>query len=137
MATPKSQKKRTVAKKGGKSGLTFPTGRVGSILRKGRYAKRVSKTAGVYLTAVLSYLTAELLELSTKSMKKKTSRLTPRAVSLAVLADDELGTLLKDVTLSRGGVVPKVHDALQTKSKKAGKKGGKKAKKSSKKSKKH
>jgi len=32
--------------------------------------------------------------------------------------DADLGTLLKDVTLSRGGVVPKVEKALEAKKKK-------------------
>jgi histone H2A len=121
MATPKksSQKKRAAAKKSG-SNSAIPSGRI------------VSKSSGVYLAAVLSYLTAEVLELSSKSLKAGSSRITPRAVTLAVRADGELSSLLKDVTLSRGGVVAKVDDAL-TKNKKASKKGGKKAKKSAKK----
>jgi histone H2A len=60
-------------------------------------------------------------------VEKKSKRLTPRAMLLAVRADDDLGELLKSVTLSRGGVVPTVDKA----SKKA-KKAGKKAKKSQK-----
>ena len=77
----------------------------------------------------LTHLVAELLEMSNKSMKKGATRLTPRAINLAVRADDELSTLLGGVTLSRGGVVGKVHEALQKKkkgSKKAGKKSAKK-----------
>ena len=61
------------------------------------------------MAAVLEYLTAELLELSAKAAaqgKKNTKRITPRAVTLAVRHDADLGNLLKDVTLSRGGVVP-------------------------------
>jgi len=101
-----------------KAGLIFPVGRVGGNLRRGRYARRVSASSGVYLAAVLEYLTAELLELSAKAVsqsKKKTSRITPRAVTLAVRHDADLGNLLKDVTLSRGGVVPSVHKALEKK----------------------
>ncbi|MCA9640750.1 MAG: hypothetical protein KC492_08630 [Myxococcales bacterium] len=131
MATPKksSQKKRAPAvKKAAKPGLAIPSGRIGSLLRRGRYARRVSKTAGVFAAAVLSYLTAELLELSSKSMKKGATRLTPRAVNLAVRADDELSALLGNVTLSRGGVVGKVHESLQKK-KKGSKKSGKKTSK--------
>lgn len=123
MATPsKKSAKKTAAKKSGaggkKSGLIFPTGRIGSMLRKGRYARRVSASSGVYLAAVLEYLTAELLELSAKAVaqsKKKSKRITPRAVCLAVRHDADLGSLLKDVTLSRGGVVPNVHKALEKK----------------------
>jgi histone H2A len=134
MATPKksgSAKKARApaAAKGGKKagGLTFPAGRVGSLLRRGRYSKRVSKAAAVYLTAVLEYLTAELLELSSKVVKAGTTRITPRTVTTAVRLDADLGTLLKDVTLSRGGVIGKVNEALEKK-----KKGAKKSKKATK-----
>ena len=77
--------------------------------RKGAYAPRVSASSGIYMAAVLEYLTAELLELSTKALvaeKKSAKRITPRAVLLAVRNDSDLGALLKDVTVSRGGVVP-------------------------------
>jgi len=96
-------------------------GRIGSMLRGGRYAKRVSASAATYMAAVLEYLTAELLELSakvvTQNKKSKSKRITPRAVTLAVRHDDDLGQLLKDVTLSRGGVIPNVHKALERKKK--------------------
>jgi histone H2A len=126
MATPKRSPK--AAKKSGKkaggsksakAGLIFPVGRVGSLLRKGRYARRVGASAAVYTAAVLEYLTAELLELSAKVIKGKGKRISPRALTLAVRHDDDLGTLLKDVTLSRGGVVASVNKALEKKSKKA------------------
>lgn len=132
MATPK----RSAAKKNksgsksqsAKAGLIFPVGRIGRLLRKGQYARRVGASSAVYAAAVIEYLTAELLELTTKAVvEKKAKRLTPRAMTLAVRADDDLGELLKSVTLSRGGVVPSVDKA----SKKA-KKAGKKAKKSQK-----
>jgi len=126
-ATKKSAKKAT-GNRSAKAGLIFPVGRVSSLLRKGRFAKRVSASAGVYAAATLEYLTAELLELAAKSVlasKKKTTRITPRALTLAVRHDQDLGALLKDVTLSKGGVVPSVNKALDSK---------KKSKKSSKKS---
>eukprot|EP00758_Cryptobia_borreli_P014614 Tbor_TRINITY_DN5938_c2_g2::TRINITY_DN5938_c2_g2_i2::g.18814::m.18814/K11251/H2A; histone H2A len=130
MATPKKSpvaKKSTGAKKSGgrsaKAGLIFPVGRISSMLRKGQYAKRVSGSSGVYMAAVLEYLTAELLELSSKALgakkKGKSSRITPRTVTVAVRNDDDLGALLKDVTVSRGGVLPTASKAL---AKKKGKK---------------
>ena len=133
MATPKKSTPKSVGKKksagkskgsrSSKAGLIFPVGRIGSLLRGGRYAKRVGASSAVYLAAVLEYLTAELLELSAKvvaQQKNKSKRITPRAVTVAVRHDDDLGTLLKDVTVSRGGVIPNVHKALEKK-KKAGK----------------
>jgi histone H2A len=125
MGTPKSGKKSSGALKSqsAKAGLVFPVGRIGGRLRGGRYAKRVGAGAPVYLAAVLEYLTAELLELTSKyiAQQKKSKRITPRAICVAVRHDEELGNLLKDVTLSRGGVVGTVHKVLDKKRK--GKKG--------------
>ena len=131
MATPKaagSKKSKVAAKKGGsrskKAGLIFPIGRVGSLLRRGQYARRVGASSAVYLAAVLEYLTAELLELTVKAaaqQKNKSKRLSPRTLTLAVRHDDDLGALLQNVTLSRGGVIPSSNKAL-AKTQKGGKK---------------
>ncbi|KNH04995.1 histone h2a [Perkinsela sp. CCAP 1560/4] len=122
MAASQKSGKKSAAKKTStiskKVGLIFPVGRVRSMLKKGRYTKRVGAAAPVYLTAVLEYLTAELLELSGKvAAQHKKKRITPRAVTLAVRHDDELSQLLGNVTFSQGGVAPNLHDALQKKSK--------------------
>ena len=117
MASPKktpSQRKVVKAKK-----PNFPAGRVGSLLRKGRYAKRVSATAGQYLSSVLNYITAELIEVAQKSMKRRTTRLTPRAINLGVRGDEELAELFHNVTISTGGTVGHMHSALQKMIKKA------------------
>ena len=137
MATPKqASKKRGAAKKSGsqskKAGLLFPVGRIGSQLRRGQYARRVGGSAAVYLAAVLEYLTAELLELtvkaaaapagakgSKKGKKAAATRLNPRTLTLAVRHDEDLGALLQNVTLSRGGVLPAVNKALQKQQKAA------------------
>jgi histone H2A len=123
MATPKTNKSKGTRKAAAshksissRLGLQFPVGRVGTMLRKGRYTKRVAATAPVYLTAVLEYLTAELLELSTKVADKlKKRRITPRAVTLAVRHDEELSQLLNNVTFTQGGVAPNLHDVLKKK----------------------
>src|SRR5262249_27047015 len=123
MATPKRSPKtakKSSTKKGGnksaKAGLIFPVGRVGSLLRKGRFSRRVGAGAAVYTAAVLESLTAELLELSAKAATGK-KRITPRAITLAVRHDKDLGELLAGVTLSRGGVVGSVNAALEKKKK--------------------
>ena len=132
MATPKqATKKRAAAKKSGsqsaKAGLVFPVGRIGSLLRRGQYARRVGASGAVYLAAVLEYLVAELLELTVKAAtpadkKKPVPRLNPRLLTLAVRHDEDLGALLQNVTLSRGGVLPSVNKALQKQQKDAKKK---------------
>ena len=125
--TPKRGGKKAAGKSVSQSkraGLVFPVGRIGSMLRKGRYAARVSKSAAVFAAAALEYMTAEMLELASKVTLQKgnSKRITPRALTLAVRHDADLGALLKDVTLSRGGVVASVSKALEAKKKKAGKK---------------
>jgi histone H2A len=104
-----------------RAGLIFPVGRIGTMLRKGRYARRVSASAATYLAATLEYMTAELLELSCKGLvaSSKAKRLTPRAITLAARLDEDLGSLLQNVTISNGGVVPNLHRALTKKAKAA------------------
>ena len=137
MATPRKGKKSGGAKKGSarKAGLVFPVGRCGSLLRKGRYHRRVSQGAAVFMAATLEYLTAETLELASKTVAKGASRrITPRALCLAIRHDADLGSLLQNVTISRGGVASSgVAKGLEKKKKASKKSGGKKAKKAAKK----
>ena len=96
-----------------KSGLKFRPGVIGAQLKRGRYAKQVSKEAALFLAATLEYATTELLELAAKvAFKKKTNTLRPRHIALAVRSDDELSKLLSKVTIASGGVVPHVHAAV-------------------------
>ena len=102
------------------SGLTFPVARVGSALKKGGHAKRVSPTAAVFLTSVLQYCTGELLRVAARaatSGKKKKNRkqhqIKPRHICVAVREDNDLGDLLSKVTIAGGGVGGGVHAALE------------------------
>ncbi|KAJ3669173.1 hypothetical protein LUZ60_011123 [Juncus effusus] len=96
-----------------KAGLQFPVGRVGRYLKKGRYAQRVGSGAPVYLAAVLEYLAAEVLELAGNAARdNKKNRIIPRHVLLAIRNDEELGKLLKGVTIAHGGVLPNINPIL-------------------------
>ena len=54
----------------------------------------------------MEYLTAEILELAGNvAIDNKKNRIVPRHISLAIKIDDELGFLLKDVTIVQGGKV--------------------------------
>ncbi|KAG9284403.1 hypothetical protein G9A89_023660 [Geosiphon pyriformis] len=101
-----------------KAGLTFPVGRMGRLLKKGRYADRVGAGAPVYLAAVIEYLTAEVLELAGNAARdNKKQRIIPRHLQLAIRNDEELNILLRNVHIAEGGVLPNIHMELLPKKK--------------------
>ncbi|KAI4349579.1 hypothetical protein L6164_010152 [Bauhinia variegata] len=96
-----------------KAGLQFPVGRVARYLKTGRYSQRVGSGSPVYLSAVLEYLAAELLELAGNAARdNKKNRIIPRHIQLAVRNDEELSKLLGSVTITNGGVLPNIHPNL-------------------------
>ena len=99
--------------KSSKAGLQFPVGRIGRYLKKGKFATRVGAGAPVYLTAILEYLTAEILELAGNAARdNKKTRIIPRHIQLAVRNDEELNKLFGSVTIAQGGVLPNIHSVL-------------------------
>ena len=109
----RGKKATGVKSKSAKAGLTFPVGRIGRFLRKGRYAKRVGSGAPVYMAAVLEYLVAETLELAGNAARdNKKSRIIPRHIQLAIKNDAELSSFLGGVTIASGGVLPNIHSVL-------------------------
>lgn len=97
-----------------KAGLQFPVGRVGRFLKTGKYAQRVGAGGPVYLTAVLEYLTAEVLELVGNAARaNKKARIVPRHIKLVIRNDEELNELLGVATIASGGVLPNIHAVLQ------------------------
>ncbi|NWH92168.1 H2A2 protein, partial [Aegithalos caudatus] len=99
--------------KSAKAGLQFPVGRIHRLLRRGKYAYRISAAATVYLAAVMEYMAAEVLELAgNAACENKKARILPRHIQLAVSNDDDLNKFFACVTVPQGGVMPNIHSCL-------------------------
>ena len=78
MAGRKSVSKTAAKKnitKSARCDIVFPVGRMNRYIKEGRYATSVGVGAGIFMAAVLEYLTCEILELAgnaAEEHKKKT-----------------------------------------------------------------
>ena len=105
--------KKKPQSKSAKAGLTFPVARIGRALRTMRLAKRYGAGGPVYLTAVIEYMAAEVLELAGNACRdNKKKRVTPRHLVLAIRNDEELNKFLGGVTIASGGDLPNIHSVL-------------------------
>merc|ERR1711928_6019 len=96
-----------------RAGLTFPVGRLTRYLRNGNYSKRCSPGAGIFMAAVLEYLTAEVVELAGNACRdNKRKTINPRHLMLAVRNDEELSQMFSHAIIPGGGVLPNVHAVL-------------------------
>ena len=74
-------KKKSVSKSA-EAGLTFPVARIGRALCNMRLAERYGAGGPVYLTAVIEYMAAGVLELAGNTCREnKKKRVSPRATS--------------------------------------------------------
>eukprot|EP00029_Vermamoeba_vermiformis_P007816 TRINITY_DN3489_c0_g1_i2.p2 TRINITY_DN3489_c0_g1~~TRINITY_DN3489_c0_g1_i2.p2 ORF type:complete len:252 (-),score=15.40 TRINITY_DN3489_c0_g1_i2:97-852(-) len=87
-------------------GLAFPVGRILKKMRKDtKY--RVNTTAGTYFTAVIEYISSEILELAGNMARdNRKKRIIPRHVLLAIRTDTELDKLYGDSLIAFAGVMP-------------------------------
>jgi len=90
-----------------RSGLIFPVSRVANIMKTYMKNDRLSGESSIYLTAVLEYIIAEILELASHSAKDfKKKRISTKHIADAIRNDSELGKILEDITLSGNNANP-------------------------------
>jgi len=96
-----------------KAGLRFPVARIHRLLKSSTHSMRISALAPVYLSSVLEYLTAEILELSgLQARQQQQNKITPRHIKIAIKEDEDLEKLLSRVDVMGGGFIPKVNPFL-------------------------
>jgi histone H2A len=118
--------KKTKTTMSAKAGLTFSVARVRRQAKNMRLAKRYGAGGPVYLTAVLEYLCAEILELAGNAARdNQKKRISPRHIVLAVRNDEELNKFYANDTISAGGVLPNINSVLIPKKNKQAKGDGK------------
>lgn len=105
-----------------KSGIIFSPSISEKFLRNfGNLNIMVTNLAPIYLSAVLEYLTWEILDLASNYVyNEKRIRITIRDIELSVRSDIELNKLFNHLNISflGGGVIPYIHPSLTKKKKK-------------------
>ena len=113
-ATTKKQSKS----KSARAGLILPISRVNRVLKTRAGMPRIGGTAPVFLTALLEYLTAEVLSISgdhTKASKPSRKRISVEDVSLAIRGDEELAKLCSSFAVYSGDKITNISDMLAPK----------------------
>lgn len=118
-----------------RAGLSFPVSKINNFIRDGRYTSRLAVSAPIYITSVIEYLVAEVLELAGNAARDNNKkRITPRYIQLAIRNDEELSQLLRNTTIPGAGVLPSIHSVLLPKTKGSSQKPAEKSQKTPEKS---
>lgn len=96
-ADRKDTKEGKPMQKSAQAGLQFSVPRVRTIISQYAGTKRLGDLAVVYTTAVVEYLVAELLDLSSKHvLESKKQRITPHHLAQTISGDRELSRLFRN-----------------------------------------
>ena len=102
-----------------KAGLTLPVARLNKAMKQTSGMKRVGGSAPVYMTAVIEYIIAEVVEMAGNHTKKgKRKRITPEDISIGVRSDEELAKLCRDVAFYTGDKISNPSKMLEPKPRK-------------------
>lgn len=110
--------KKPAQSKSAKAGLVFPVARVNRRLIDNKTTKRVGAGAPVYMTAVLEYYAAEILELAVKEMRAQPggrSRITPADVLRAIRNDTVLNAATNGLVVMVGDKAKDTADLIMSK----------------------
>ena len=103
----------TKVTKSKKADLEFPVSRIGTNLRRGHYFGRYSDATPVFLSAVLEFLTGEVLDLAGIQAKNEgRKRIVPTNIFSGIQQDAGLVDLFSNIVISEGGCVQHVHEAM-------------------------
>lgn len=114
--------KKSAVSKSSRAGLTLSIARLNKRMKSTGGLPRVGATAPVYLTAVLEYIAAEIMNLAAHECQKtKRKRITPEDLSLAIRADQQLNALCSNVAIYSGDKIKNISRALVPKHRQPGK----------------
>ena len=106
-------KKKSMSKSQ-KAGLTFPVARVNKYMKGNSGLKRVGGTSAIYMTAVIEYVAAEILELAgnkTKAASRKT--INHEDLLAAIRLDSDLAKLLAGTSVCVGDKLSRVSETIK------------------------
>lgn len=102
------------------AGLVFDIDQIGFLMTQ-TSSMVVTENAACYLSAVMEYMTAEVLELGGYAARdNKSSWIIPRHIQLALRNDEELNKFASSCTVMSGGVLPNIHAVLLPRKRGAG-----------------
>jgi histone H2A len=113
MAGSKTGDKKSVSKSQ-KAGLTFPVARINRFMKGNSGMKRIGGSAPVYMTAVLEYVTAEIMELAGNGTKKAGRKtVTPDDLTSALRGDVDLAKVFAGHGIFVGDKINKISETIK------------------------